>query len=918
MTRSSFALIALLVAAPAFAQNAPAQALAPAQNTAGTRAANQAELRLVVVDTTNSGIPTASVTITPATGTPVTAMTDERGLVTLPGLVAGDVKVKVEFVGFETFEAPLRLQRGANNQTVTLKLAGLTDEVVVNTEDVVGAATTGSAMVTSLSSTEIEALPDDPEDLQRVLEELAGPDGATFYLNGFSGGRLPSKDEIRAIRIRSNSFAADGHDSGGRQQIEIITRPNAVSYNGNINFGYQGNVMNARHAQSLVETPEGTKQVQLQFRGPIVRNKTSFSLNVSGNDQFRSNAIIAVGPNGERLGTQVRMPSENRNFNAGIEHALTNNSTLRLSYQGQRQEGRNQGLSNFDLPERATTTQSNGDMFRAQVQGIVGKTMLNEIRFELNTRTSETTSLTNEPTIIVQDAFNRGGAGVNRNNLNRTYELADNFDFTPIKNHQMRVGLLLEGGQYEYFDQTNPLGRWTYASLEDFNANRPLQFSRRLGDPIQTSFNQYQLGFYIQDDIRVNNRLSIGVGLRNEMQSFVSDKTNLMPRIGFSLNPFGTTTSFRGGYGVYYDWYEANLHDTTLRLNGVAQQDITEYFFYDEFGNRLPSTIGGGTLAPNRTVASPDLKMPYVHQASFGVQQQIMTGLQMQLTYQRLEGRNQLRGIDINTPIFDELTGLFARPDPNSGIVTEIQSTGRHKRNQLTFQTRYQWPGQRGFTQFSYQIADAESNYNGATSLPSNSLNPDLDWGPQGQDIRHQAQIGGMLRLPWQVQLQGQFRYRSAPAYNLTTGIDDNRDGVINDRPFGVTRNSLRGDSTWDISQISLRKQIGFGGARADGGPNPGGFGPPGGGGGGFRGGPNAQQGGGGGGFQGGGGGNFRGGNQNNSNSRYSVEFSVQASNPLNRVIRQGYTGNMRSPFFGTATGVASPRRISFNTSFRF
>ena len=44
-------------------------------------------------------------------------------------------------------------------------------------------------------------------------------------MNGFRGGRLPTKDEIRTIRIRQNSFAADGHESGGRAGIEIVTRP---------------------------------------------------------------------------------------------------------------------------------------------------------------------------------------------------------------------------------------------------------------------------------------------------------------------------------------------------------------------------------------------------------------------------------------------------------------------------------------------------------------------------------------------------------------------------------------------------------------------------------------------------------------------------------------------------------------------
>ena len=39
----------------------------------------------------------------------------------------------------------------------------------------------------------------------------------------------------------------------------------------------------------------------------------------------------------------------------------------------------------------------------------------------------------------------------------------------------MRVGLLLEGGNYEYFDQTNPDGRTTYASLNDYDIDRKLQ-----------------------------------------------------------------------------------------------------------------------------------------------------------------------------------------------------------------------------------------------------------------------------------------------------------------------------------------------------------------------------------------------------------------------------------------------------------
>ena len=98
------------------------------------------------------------------------------------------------------------------------------EEVVVNdttaTDD-----RRGNSLSTTLEESEIEELPEDPEELAEVLAAMAGGSGAVFQVNGFRGGRLPSRDEIRQIRFRTNSFSADNHDAG-RAQIEIITRPN--------------------------------------------------------------------------------------------------------------------------------------------------------------------------------------------------------------------------------------------------------------------------------------------------------------------------------------------------------------------------------------------------------------------------------------------------------------------------------------------------------------------------------------------------------------------------------------------------------------------------------------------------------------------------------------------------------------------
>jgi hypothetical protein len=177
--------------------------------------------------------------------------------------------------------------------------------------------------------------------------------------------------------------------------------------------------------------------------------------------------------------------------------------------------------------------------------------------------------------------------------------------------------------------------------------------------------------------------------------------------------------------------------------------------------------------------------------------------------------------------------------------------------------------------------------------------------------VRHQLQAQGQLPLPFGFRGQVQFIAQSAPAYNLTTGRDDNGDGVVNDRPIDpatqqvVSRNSLRGEGYWNIQSLRLTRQIGFGGVR---GGNTGGQRAGGGGGAAL----NAAQGPGGGGNRGGGGGG------NFDNQRYSVELFLNAQNPLNRVIPQNYSGNQLSPFFGLATGVQQARRVNFGMALRF
>ena len=874
MNRVLTAALALFLASPVLAQTST----------------TDAQLRLTIVDQTGAVIPAATVTVKPAAGEPVVFVSDEQGIAT-SALTPGAVTVQVEFPGFLPFEAPLTLKRGAMNETVTLEIEGFTQEVTVTAAPTEASNT---ASTTSLSQEEIDALPDDPEELAEALSALAGPGGATFMMNGFSGGRLPNRDQIRSIRVRQNNYAADNHDAG-RAQIEIITRPN-TSWGGNATANFGGDMFNARQPQQDVETPSQERTMQFGVRGPLVAGKTSFNFNVNNNSRYNSNPIIAIDEFGSRITDATRSTNGQSGFAMGLEHTLTANTSLLFNFQRSENEGLNQGVGGFNLPERASTRLSDSNQFRARVQSVIGKSRLNEFRVQVTRSGSEAFSLSSAPTVVVQEAFTRGGAGVNSLSSTNRFEVADNFDFSVGRRHQMRVGVLFEGAYMSNFDERNAAGTWTYRTVEDFIANRPQQFSQRLGT-VDTSLSQYQAGFYWSDEWRVNRDVTLGFGVRNELQSRIDDKLNLMPRVGVTWAPFGSQTSaIRGGYGIFHDWYEASLYDQTLRVDGVTVRDIRvsclEENGYCAGVDALdPTSASVRMLAAGRIQASDDLSMPRVHQASIGYDRQISPAITLQTSYQMLRGENLMRSRNINAPV----DGI--RPNPAFGDITQFESTGRSESDRLTIGTRFRLTSTAAQQPLMFNVnytLGRENNFaDGATSLPSDSINPDADWGPSRQDIRHRVQLQANVPMLFGVRGNFNLNVASGVPYNMTTGIDDNDDGVFNDRPIGVSRNSLRGDATWGLN-LNLSKRFTLG---APGTPVTA---------------PGTQQRG----FGGPGGGARGQGGQ--SGPRASAEIFVQAQNILNHVTKTGYTGNLSSPFFGTATSVGAPRDINVGLRFNF
>ena len=96
----------------------------------------------------------------------------------------------------------------------------------------VGATADANGGRVVLRERQLAALSDDPEELALQLQALAGPapgpGGGEFFIDGFTGGRLPPKSSIREVRINSNPFSPE-YDRPGFARIEIFTKPGSDS-----------------------------------------------------------------------------------------------------------------------------------------------------------------------------------------------------------------------------------------------------------------------------------------------------------------------------------------------------------------------------------------------------------------------------------------------------------------------------------------------------------------------------------------------------------------------------------------------------------------------------------------------------------------------------------------------------------------
>jgi hypothetical protein len=868
----------------------PVLALALASTAAPAQAQNarDAVLRVTVADQTGAVIVNAKVTVvaTDPAGAPLEIATDEHGEVHLTSLAPGRYAIRAEFPGFDPRQLDdVRLRAGSSTRReMKLSLAKMAEDVTVGQDPRDRALDPrGNAFGNVLTREQIDALPDDPDEMEAALKEMGGP-GATIRVDGFRGGRLPPKSQIQAIRFRRDLFAAENH-GGGMVFVDLITRPGGGPLRGSVDFTFRDESLNARNAFAPRRSPEQQQNGTFTLSGTLKKDRTGFSFTSNGVNAYDSKTINAALPD-QNVAGSVRRPADRANFSARIDHALTKSHTLRASYQRNGTSSSNLGVGDFDLPGRAYSRDTTEDILRVSQTGPIGRSFFNETRFQWRNQSLAQSSLTDAPTLQVLDAFTSGGAQIEGGRSGTDIELASDFDYARGR-HSARAGFLLEAGRYRSDDSRNMGGTFTFASLEDYEAGRPTTFTQRSGDPL-VKYSHVQFGGYIQDDIRVARSLSVSAGLRYEAQTHASDYLNFAPRLGATWSPFKSgKTTFRGGAGIFFEWYDAQIYEQTLRVDGTRQTDLVVQ------NPGFPDPFAGGdmvVLPSSRYLQDPNLTLPRTFRTNIGLEQTVGRYARVNVGYSFARGSDLFRGRNINAPLADG-----SRPDPEWGNVTQVESTARSEAHMINTGFNINLPWHRTFLFVNYTLARAKNDTDGAFSLPANNLDPGAEWGPTASDVRHRVSSMFNMNLWKGFRIAANLNGNTAPPYSITTGYDDNSDTVSNDRPAGVGRNAARAASRWDLG-ARLSYTFGFGqraGADGAGGPQvimirAGGDAPMGG---------------------------FSGGAED---KRWRIELYAAATNILNHTNLTGYSGVMTSPFFGEPTSAGAARKIELGARFGF
>jgi Carboxypeptidase regulatory-like domain len=814
-----------------------------AQTSSGT-------LRGKVTDPTGAVIPQASVTATASSGKKATAVTDQQGAYELKGLAPGTYSVSTTAKGFTvSTKQNVVVSDQAQQFDISLEIQVQPEKVEVQEESpTVSVNPSENASSIVIKGKDLEALSDDPDELQQELEALAGPsagpNGGQIYIDGFTAGQLPPKSSIREIRINQNPFSAE-YDKLGYGRIEIFTKPGTDQFHGQ--FMADGN-SSAFDALSPFEPNQPSFHSEL-FNGSVsgpISKRASFFFTAQGREINDSNIVSAVvptvtdpNPTGVNFTQAVPNPETRLNLGPRFDFQLTPNNTLTVRYQFYRDTENNEGIGTFSLPTQAYNTVSTEHTLQISDTQVINTNIVNETRFQYLRENSSQTVQNFSPTINVIGAFTGGGNQIGNGSDSQNHYELQNYTSIVHGNHLIKFGGRLRASTDSNTSTSGFNGSFTFSSLQQYETNvvpgtsclstliaalptvpttsqlaqcGATQFSITTGQPLST-VTYVDAGLYVQDDWRIRPNMTLSYGLRFETQNDIGDHGDFAPRLSFAWGLGGGSkktapkTVLRAGFGIFYDRFPSSLVLQAERLNGFTQQQTI-----------VEANSASGQISPTRYQIPSGLRAPLTMQSALGVERQVAKSTTVALTYINSYGEHQVFIRNANAP----LPGTYPpgiRPLGNNDNIYQYDSEGIFRQNQLiaNFRTNV---GTKvslfGFYMLNYANSDLGSGSGGGggggggfgggggggsstinANFLSNSYDPMADYGRSSFDVHHRVVVGGTISLPYAVRLNPFVILSSGQPYNVTVGQDLNGDSIFNDRP------SLASTATCSTPQIT-------------------------------------------------------------------------------------------------------------------
>ena len=630
------------------------------------------------------------------------------GRFSFPCVVAGRHRLSTSAPGFGQAQQDLSTPLSAEFHVTLIPADAISITVAADepaTQPVLGGLNGGT-----ISGEQLINLADDPDDLQRELQQLAAsaggpPSGTVISVDGFQDDSpLPPKSSIARVEVNPDLFSAENRQppfEGGR--IQIFTKPGAKNFHGTLFTTNSSQWMNARDPFSDAPAAIGKQRYGFTLNGPVRKEGSNFSLALEHRsiDEFAVVNAIDLDAAGNQTPLVANVPIPQRLWigSARVDAQLGPKNIAFVSYSANVDHLANVGVGGTTLQAAGYDSQTYDHVLRFSDTTTFSPNLLHEARVSVDFRGEIDNPTSTAPQVQVAGAFTGGGANIGPQHIRQIRtEWDDDFIYTHGK-HSIKAGLqifdyaerqtlttnfngtyIFGGGTAPVLDASNnpTAATQTISGLEQYRrallhlpGGTPTQYSSVAGNP-QVDFTEFYPAFFVQDDIKVRPNVTLSAGLRYFCATLPFQDNGFTPRLGVSWTPGGSKTlSLNAHIGLFSGHSPNGLAFTEAELRREDGTDrVTSLVYNPVYG--APATTGSSVLHALRDVA-PNYRSNQSMMAELGANKTLPFGFNISTNLIYIREWGQERTLNINTPLNGSPTGpRLGTPNLN---VLQLQSS---------------------------------------------------------------------------------------------------------------------------------------------------------------------------------------------------------------------------------------------------